>query len=172
MAYCDITDSHNTDPSFQLDVSSPIYTYNTQQIDFNNEINDLYTTDNSNIDTKYVNTLTKLQWNTYYYKKYKEENKLLYFIMIMCIIVIILTLIKNQFHFFDENAYSIIIGIILLVSVFRVLYSIWKLFLKDNINFDENDYLYNNTHMFNANGVTPTVVPMPPTKNKSSKSCK
>ena len=105
--------------------------------------NKLYDQVNDNLTSKKNDHLKQVQINTYYYKQYKSENQLLYFIMIVCVIIIIIAVIKQIFPFFDDYAYSIIIGIILSISFIYILSSLWRLVYKDNHNYDEDDYLFN-----------------------------
>jgi len=98
---------------------------------------------NNNLISKQNDHIRQVQINTYYYKQYKSENQLLYFIMIVCVIIIIIALIKQRVPFFDDYAYSIIIGIILGISLIYILYSLWRLIYKDTHNYDEDDYLFN-----------------------------
>jgi hypothetical protein len=107
-----------------------------KQNKFYNQVNDYLT-------SKKNDHLRQVQINTYYYKRYKSENELLYFIMISCIIIIIIALIKQRVPFFDDYAYSIIIGIILSFSFMYIVYSLWCLIYKDNHNYDEDQYLFN-----------------------------
>lgn len=79
------------------------------------------------------------RWNTYYYKKYQSQNNLMLFIIGACIVIIILTIIKNNVPYFDETAYSVIIGIILGIMIIHISKVIWFIYNKDNMNFDEND---------------------------------
>jgi hypothetical protein len=109
---------------------------NQNQLKFYNQVND-------NLISKKNDHLRQVQINTYYYKRYKSENQLLYFIMIVCVIIIVIALIKQRFPFFDDYAYSIIIGIILSFSLMYILYCLWCLIYKDNHNYDEDQYLFN-----------------------------
>jgi len=109
---------------------------NPNPIKFYNQVND-------NLISKKNDHLRQVQINTYYYKRYKSENQLLYFIMIVCVIIIVISLIKQRVPFFDDFAYSIIIGIILSISFIYILLSLWRIIYKDNYNYDEDDYLFN-----------------------------
>jgi hypothetical protein len=113
------------------------------QLKFYNQVND-------NLTSKKNDHLKQVQINTYYYKRYKSENQLLYFIMIVCVIIIIIAVIKQRVPFFDDYAYSIVIGIILSFSLMYILYSLWCLIYKDNHNYDEDDYLFNSTNISNT----------------------
>jgi len=95
---------------------------------------------------------SNIKWNIYYYKRYKAENYLLYFIMIICVLIIILTIIKNLNPFFDDMAYSAIIGTILGLSVIYISYLLWNMMFRDNQNFDEYNYLFNTSDSSGSNG--------------------
>ena len=107
--------------------------------------------DNINIDKHLNEDLKKVQVNTYYYKRYKSENQILYFIMVTCFIIILIAFIKKKLAFFDDLSYSIIIAIIMTLSLSYILYSIYLLTYKDEVNYDEDNYQYTSKHM-NASG--------------------
>ena len=109
---------------------------------------------NNNLTSKQNNHLRQVQINTYYYKRYKSENWLLYFIMIICVIIIIISLIKQRVQFFDDYAYSIIVGIILSFSFIYILYYLWSIIYKDNHNYDENQYLFNTNKFSDVSGIS------------------
>jgi hypothetical protein len=89
--------------------------------------------------------LRQVQINTYYYKRHKSENQILYFIMIVFVIIIFIAVIKKSFPFFDDYAYSIIVGTIFAFSILYVVYSIYLLMYKDDHNYDEDNYKFNST---------------------------
>lgn len=109
---------------------------NMNQLIFYDQVND-------DLTSRKNDNLRQVQINTYYYKQYKSENQLLYFIMIVCIIIIIIAVIKKKIPFFDDLAYSVIIGIILSLSFLYIIYYIRKLIYKDDHNYDEDEYLFN-----------------------------
>ena len=107
--------------------------------------------DNINIDKHLNEDLKKVQVNTYYYKRYKSENQILYFVMVTCFIIILIAFIKKKIAYFDDLSYSIIIAIIMTLSLSYILYSIYLLTYKDEVNYDEDNYQYTSKHM-NASG--------------------
>lgn len=98
--------------------------------------------DNINKNRHLTEDLKKVQVNTYYYKRYKSENQILYFIMFICFIIISIALIKKKVTSFDDLSYSIIVGIIIVVSLFYISHSIYLLTYKDELNYDEDNYPY------------------------------
>jgi len=83
--------------------------------------------------------------NTYYYKKYKMESNVFIYIIVVCIIINILTFLHKTYPYFDDDAYKIIVGSILGISIVVVFYVYLIILNKDNLNFDENDYGTNNS---------------------------
>jgi hypothetical protein len=88
-------------------------------------------------------TLNNIQWNNYYYKRYKKLNEILRVYIVVCIILIIIA--KLQSPYFDNLSYTLISGTILSLLFVYILYSLWDVFIRDNINFDEYDFTYYGT---------------------------
>jgi len=148
MSYLGIS---SIDQSFDPLFASPDDSvFNPNQSRFYNQMNDSLKTFSKPINEE----LKKIQVNTYYYKRYKSENQILYFTILILVIVIILSLIKKKYPFFDETAYSITVVIILAFSLIYIMYSIWKLLYKDNLNYDENDYGHMSLDNINSGGST------------------
>ena len=133
MSYIDISTNLPIDPNFTINNIN-----DDKQIEFYNSINSLLK------NPAYTDTLSSIKWNTYYYKKYKTENNLLYFIMGICVLIIVLNLLKKSFTYFDDTSYSVIIGFILAYSFIHILYILWSITYKDDLNFDENSYEFDN----------------------------
>jgi hypothetical protein len=124
--------------------SDDIYNYSANQIQFYNNINEEIKSNKI-----YKSQLIQIKWNTFFYKKYKAENDVLYFIIKLCVVIIIISLIHKHLPFFDDNAYSIVIGIIMSFGFIYIFYGIWNIIYKNNMNFDENEYLYYNSMLNN-----------------------
>lgn len=90
--------------------------------------------------TPHEEVVNKIRWNTYYYKKYRHQTRLLFFIICICVLMIVLSKLRSRSPYFDEKAYSFVIGIILGVTFIYMIYGLWDLLLKDDKNFDEYDY--------------------------------
>jgi hypothetical protein len=102
---------------------------------FNSVYDNLSVINNENL----INENTA-KYNIYNYKKIKMYNHILYIIIITCIIVIILTFLRKQFKYFDDSAYLLLVAITIGLSVCYIIYIIWDLLFRDNINFDEYDF--------------------------------
>jgi lipopolysaccharide export LptBFGC system permease protein LptF len=88
--------------------------------------------------TPYNEIINKIKWNTYYYKKYRHQTRMLFFIIFICILMIVLSKLRSPY--FDEKAYSLVVGIILGISFIYAFHGLWDLLIKDDKNFDEYDY--------------------------------
>lgn len=134
MSYLDISEfDQSFDPLFISDNDS---VFNPKQAQFYNEMNASL----KGLSKPVNEQLKQIQVNTYYYKRYKSENNILYVVMIILVLIIVLSLIRKNYPFFDDVSYSIIVGIILVGLLLYIVHSIWKLFYKDNLNYDETDY--------------------------------
>ena len=134
MSYLGISEfDQSFDPLFISDVDS---VFNPRQAQFYDEVNDSLKELNKPVNEQ----LKQIQVNTYYYKRYKSENNILYVVISILVLIIILSLIRRKYPFFDDISYSILVGIILAILLIYIVFSIWKLFYKDNLNYDEHDY--------------------------------
>jgi hypothetical protein len=127
----------NIDPNFDpLFISDNDSVFNPRQANFYHEMNNALKSFNKPINEQ----LKQIQVNTYYYKKYKAENQILYFTIAILILVIIISIIRKNYPYLDDTSYSIIVGVILAFSLIYIVYSIWYLIYKDELNYDETDY--------------------------------
>ena len=118
---------YSADASFQF----PYYT--SKQTAFYQDVENILSED----------SYSGVKWNTYYYKRYKALNAILYFIMLICVIIIVVTIIKKSVPFFDDTAYSVVVGFILALSVIYIVRQLWSIMFRDNKNFDEYAYTFN-----------------------------
>ncbi len=86
---------------------------------------------------KYIQLIYR---NNYYIDKYVNQRKILYVIDIYCVIIILLTLIKNNFSYFDEISYSTIVGFLLATLFIYICYKLWDIFLRSEYIYDEYDF--------------------------------
>ncbi len=136
MSYLGISEfDQSFDPLFISPVDS---VFNPKQAQFYNEMN----TSLKGLSKPVNEQLKQIQVNTYYYKRYKSENNILYVVICILILIIVISIIRNKYPFFDDVSYSIIVGIILVGLLIYIVSSIWKLFYKDKLNYDETDYGY------------------------------
>jgi hypothetical protein len=140
----DINSFKGTNPSIDIKVSDILNEGNR----LNNEMSHIISNSNKEIE-KYKNvlnikddnlqvSLNQIQWNYYYYKKYKRINEILRNYIIVCIVLIILS--RLQSPYFDNLSYTLITGLILALLFLYVMYSVWDIFIRDNINFDEYNF--------------------------------
>jgi hypothetical protein len=72
--------------------------------------------------------------------------------MVTCFIIILIALIKKKLAFFDDLSYSIIVAIIMTLSLSYIIYSIYLLTYKDEVNYDEDNYQYTSKHIYDISG--------------------
>ena len=92
---------------------------------------------NSDEFSKYIRMIYK---NTYNYEKYKNQIYILYIINLYCIIIIALSYLNNTFNFFDDLAYSSIVGVLLSIMFTYIMYKMWDIYLKNDTIYDMYDF--------------------------------
>ncbi len=78
--------------------------------------------------------------NTYNYEKYKNQIHILYIINLYCLLVIGLTILNNRFSYFDDLAYSSIVGVLLAILFTYIMYNLWDIYLRSNTIYDMYDF--------------------------------
>ena len=92
------------------------------------------------------NKVRNMQINTFYQKKYSSEIGLLKFVIYVCIIIIGLSF-ANKRNLLSDNIFGTITGIIIGLSIIRLFYLLWDIFIRDKNNFDEVDYYMMNNEI-------------------------
>lgn len=128
----------DSDVSKVLSESSNLTNILSQIVVNSNKEIDKYKTIIDIKDDNITVTLNTIQWNYYYYKRFKKINEILRYYILICIVLILLS--KLQSSYFDNMAYSFIVGIIIAGLFIYVMYSLWDIYIRDNMNFDEYDY--------------------------------
>jgi hypothetical protein len=183
------TKINNTDASVVLskmksnyaDLDVSITNNINSQIDENNQMTNILYSANNEIekykkllDIKHENVedvLNSIRWNTYYYKRYQKINEILRYFILVCIVLIILS--RLQSPYFDNSAYLFITGTILSLLFIYIMYKLWDLYIRDNINFDEYDFtrygtgISNDYNPYNTITISETI----PTPNHDASLC-
>lgn len=87
--------------------------------------------------SKYIRLIYK---NTYNYEKYKNQIHILYIINLYCIVIIGLSYLNKSFAFFDELAYSTIVGILLTILFTYIMYKMWDIYLRNDTIYDMYEF--------------------------------
>ncbi len=95
----------------------------------------------------------KIEISRFYTLKYKKEISLLQKIVLMCGIGLVGCLLYN-IGMISNNMLSFYLGIVLSVGFVVVFYSLWDIYIRDNLVFDEYDYGAYSTKA--PNSVTPS----------------
>lgn len=88
-------------------------------------------------DTK----LRLVQINTYYGKRYAAQSKLMKLIILVCIPILILFILKRK-GLLPELISNYAIGITTAVGAIFILRSVWDIYTRSNIEFDEYNWNY------------------------------
>jgi hypothetical protein len=106
-----------------------------------NELNESKRRMNLLQDQKY-NKLRMVEINTYYGKRYNAHTKIMKTIVIFCVPIIILAILANN-GILSTNIYSFLTGIIIIVAVVLLGYQLLDLSNRDNMNWDEYNWHFN-----------------------------
>lgn len=92
------------------------------------------------------NKLKMVEINTYYGKRYKAHSGLMKLLIVIFILIIIIVLLHKN-GILPDSISSALILLILLLGIFGVLYKIWDMSIRNNMNYDEYDIPYNNNNL-------------------------
>ena len=99
--------------------------------------------------------------NTYYGQRYESQSNLMKKIIMVCIPILILYILKKK-GILPETIGNYIIGLVIAVGSIFILYNVWDIFTRSNMDFNTYDWNYeqpsgqspsiweyNKEHMFN-----------------------
>ena len=92
-------------------------------------------------DEKY-NKLRQVEINTYYGKKYNSHTDVMKIIVIMCIPILIIGIIHNSQIIDDRITYTLMV-LTVSIGVIAIGYKLYDNALRDNMNYDEYDWGFN-----------------------------
>jgi hypothetical protein len=82
-----------------------------------------------------------IQINTYYGKQYDAYASVMKYILLFCIPILILSILANK-KIIPENIYNGLVIFILVISFIIIIYKLWDISLRDNMNFDEYNWRF------------------------------
>jgi len=106
-----------------------------------NELNQSKIRLNAIQDEKY-NKLRLVEINTYYGKMYNSHTKIMQVVVIVCIPLIILAVLANR-GILPPKLYMLLSAIIIIVAVYVIGKEIVELTNRDNMNWDEYNWYFN-----------------------------
>jgi hypothetical protein len=87
------------------------------------------------------NEQRQLEINNYYILKYKKESDILKELIFFCGLALIGCVVFMK-GFISESVYIIYLASIFAIGIIKILYSIYNLYSRDTIRFDETDFSY------------------------------
>ncbi len=75
----------------------------------------------------------EIKWDIYFYKKYNFQTHLMWVIVGVCVLL-------NIYSFLPQFLFPGLAGFTLAVTFIYMVYSIWDLTFRDDMNFDEYDF--------------------------------
>ncbi len=94
------------------------------------------------LDENKSNKMRMVEINTYYGKRYGTISTLMITIIICCIPLIILATLRN-WSLLPSLLYSLLVGIVFLISFVVIGYQLVDIWSRDNMNWDEYDWNFN-----------------------------
>ncbi len=88
-----------------------------------------------------ANEKRKLEINNYYILKYKKESDILKQLIFFCGLALIGCIVFMK-GFISESFYIIYLAFIFAIGLIKILYSIYNLYSRDTVHFDETDFSY------------------------------
>jgi hypothetical protein len=82
-----------------------------------------------------------IQINTYYGKQYDAYASVMKYILLFCIPILILSILANK-KIIPENIYNGLVIFILVISFIIIIFKLWDISLRDNMNFDEYNWRF------------------------------
>lgn len=152
--YANLKDNYDF---FQKNVSSSRITLDEQIVALDiveNELNEAKLRLQLLEDAKY-NKLRQVEINTYYGKKYNSHTDVMKIIVIMCIPILIIGLITNT-GLLPEKISMALMVLIIAIGVIAVGYKIVDNLKRDNMNYDEYDWGFNENDAPKDNSGTST----------------
>ena len=147
-------DVSNIDRLEEIDVSNIALAYNkTADMYRNQKAVDYYVqgkkkkfeTRNKELLQDVDNRIRQKEIFTYYYKKYNAQKKILFYIVIASILTICLTYLNKRFKFLvTDTIFILAIGILFAILVINICAQLFEIFFRNNINFDEYDFMFQN----------------------------
>ena len=152
-------DLSNADKLEELDISNVSLSYNkTADMYRNQKAVDYYVDGkkqkfkirNKELLQDVDNRIRQKEIFTYYYKKYNAQKKILLYIILACISIISLIYLNKRFKFLlTDTIFILAVGIIFAVLVINVCIQLFEIFFRNNINFDEYDFMFQNKSNIN-----------------------
>lgn len=106
-----------------------------------NELNRLKS-EMTNMDQKNLNKLRMIQINSYYSKRYENHTKVLKMVLLFVILFSILYFFRNK-GLLPDIVFTILLFILVALCVYFVGKGLLDMWMRDNMNYDEYDWMFN-----------------------------
>lgn len=152
-------DLSNVDKLEELDVSNVSLSYNKTADMYRNqkavdhyvdEKKQKFKTRNKGLLQDVENRIRQKEIFTFYYKKYNAQKKILLYIILASILSIGLRYLNKRFKFLvTDTIFILTVGIIFAFLVINVCIQLFEIFFRNNTNFDEYDFMFQNKSNIN-----------------------
>lgn len=95
-----------------------------------------------NMDQKNLNKLRMIQINTYYSKRYENHTKVLKTVLLFVLLFSLVYFLKNK-GLLPDFLFTILLYILVALCVYFVGKGLLDMWMRDNMNYDEYDWMFN-----------------------------
>jgi hypothetical protein len=88
------------------------------------------------------NKMRMVEINTYYGKRYKAQSSVMKLIIFVCVIILVLAILQKK-SLLPESIANILLGIVIVIGGFFIIWRILDISRRDNMNFDEYNWYFN-----------------------------
>ena len=90
-------------------------------------------------ETNNANKIREVEINTYYSSSYSAQSEIMMIIIIVCIPLVIISLL-SKINIIPPNISEILMSIVILVGTVVVVFKVYDLTMRNNMNFDQYDW--------------------------------
>lgn len=88
------------------------------------------------------NKMRMVEINTYYGKRYRAQSSVMKLIIFVCVVVLVLAILRKK-SLLPESLANILLGIVIAVGGFFIIWRILDISWRDNMNFDAYNWHFN-----------------------------
>jgi hypothetical protein len=88
------------------------------------------------------NKMRMVEINTYYGKRYQAQSSVMKLIIFICVLLLVLAILRKK-DLLPESISNILLGIVITIGGLLIIYKVFDISRRDNMNFDEYNWNFN-----------------------------
>jgi hypothetical protein len=85
------------------------------------------------------NKMRMVEINTYYGKRYRAQAGLMKLIIFICVLLLVLSILRKK-GLINDSISNILVGIVITLGIFFIIWRILDIYWRDNMNYDEYNF--------------------------------